>query len=177
MSAPTPPPSLAHFIAYALHRTRLTSSVTTNAGVRFTASCLKTKCTLPNSSKRKSYLHCPRIPCSPGVHRFNTLLFPLRRPRPARRQCSTARFRLSLATPTSGLPLWMWTPSPRPLVPPFLTSENHSPMRRLSTVLPISRRPALVKPTDVLRGVCQLVDVLRPASTMRNWQDTSKAYP
>jgi len=27
-SAPTPPPSLAHFIAYALHRTRLTSSVT-----------------------------------------------------------------------------------------------------------------------------------------------------
>ena len=27
-SAPTPPPSLAHFIAYALHLTRLTSSVT-----------------------------------------------------------------------------------------------------------------------------------------------------
>ena len=33
-SAPTPPPSLAHFITYALHRTRLTSSVT------FAALCL-----------------------------------------------------------------------------------------------------------------------------------------
>jgi len=97
------------------------SAWNTNASVRFTASCLKTKCVPLNSNKRESCFFDLLTPCSPVVSTLPLLLPP---PHPVWSRCSTARFHLSLATPISGPPPKMWIPPPRQLVPLFLISAN-----------------------------------------------------